>query len=27
MTVGSGEDWHTIEDFIKYHSIQLVKQS
>lgn len=27
MTVGSGEDWHNIEDFINYHSVQLVKQS
>jgi hypothetical protein len=25
MTVGSGEDWHNIEDFINYHSVQLVK--
>ena len=25
MTVGSGEDWHSINDFINYHSVQLVK--
>ena len=25
MTVGSGEDWHSIDDFINYHSVQLVK--
>jgi hypothetical protein len=25
MTVGSGEDCHKIEDFINYHSVQLVK--
>jgi hypothetical protein len=25
MTVGSGEDWHSILDFIAYHSVQLVK--
>lgn len=27
MTVGSGEDWHSITDFISYHSVRLVKQS
>jgi hypothetical protein len=27
MTVGSGEDWHSIPDFISYHSARLVKQS
>ncbi len=27
MTVGSGEDWHSIIDFISYHSVKLVKQS
>ena len=25
MTVGSGEEWHSINDFINYHSVQLVK--
>ena len=25
MTVGSGEDWHSIPDFIAYHSVQLIK--
>jgi hypothetical protein len=25
MTVGSGEDWHSINDFINYHSVQLIK--
>jgi hypothetical protein len=23
-TVGSGEDWHSIPDFISYHSAQLI---
>ncbi len=27
MTVGSGEDWHSLTDFISYHSTRLVKQS
>jgi hypothetical protein len=27
MTVGEGEEWHSINDFIRYHSTQLVKQS
>jgi hypothetical protein len=27
MTVGEGEEWHSIDDFIRYHSVQLVKQS
>jgi hypothetical protein len=25
MTVGSGEEWHSINDFINYHSVQLIK--
>jgi len=25
MTVGSGEDWHTIEDFVTYHSNLIAK--
>jgi hypothetical protein len=25
MAVGSGEDWHSIPDFIAYHSVQLIK--
>jgi hypothetical protein len=25
MTVGSGEDWHTIEEFVTYHSNLLAK--
>lgn len=24
MTVGSGEDWHSINDFISYHTLQKV---
>jgi hypothetical protein len=25
MTVGSGDDWHTIEEFISYHSNLIAK--
>jgi hypothetical protein len=25
MTVGSGEDWHNIEDFISYHGVLIAK--
>jgi hypothetical protein len=25
MTVGSGEDWHKIEDFISYHTNLIAK--